>query len=469
MRWLRLLKSLLVILVLAGLAAVGYFTRATWLPWVNRATPAVSGPAEKPATAPAGESQQVRLTPQAQNNLRLVAKPLQTETYWRTIQVAGMVVDRPAQSDRSVVAPFAGVVTQVHHFPGDTVRPGEALFTLRLLGDSLQPAQAKLFETMQEMQLTLEQKQLLPKDDRGKPINPGRLLELDTQLRRLAVTAQTYRQDLRARNLTPEQIEEVALGKPVTEMTLAVPRLAGHEKLLLTGLVKEEAGNGDRGLSYEMQELKVKLDQQVQAGQTLAVLSNHQALYIEGRAFRQETALVEKAAKEGWPIQVEFMEDKGSDWPALEQAFVIRHIANTIDPVSRTFAFYLPLVNQSRSFVKEDRTFVLWRFRPGQKVRLHLKVEKFENVFVLPTDAVVREGPEAYVFRQNGDLFDRKPVQIVYQDRQHVILANDGSVAPGLYVTRNGATQLNRVLKTAGGQPAGFHVHADGSVHFSNH
>ena len=29
---------------------------------------------------------------------------------------------------------------------------------------------------------------------------------------------------------------------------------------------------------------------------------------------------------------------------------------------------------------------------------------------VLPAAAVVREGPEAYVFRQNGDLFDRRPV-----------------------------------------------------------
>jgi hypothetical protein len=73
---------------------------------------------------------------------------------------------------------------------------------------------------------------------------------------------------------------------------------------------------------------------------------------------------------------------------------------------------------------------------------------------------------EAYVFRQNGDLFDRKPVRVVTQDRQHVVIANDGSIPPGLFVAQNSAIQINRVLKAGnGGLPPGFHMHADGSIH----
>src|SRR5262249_40228247 len=152
------------------------------------------------------------------------------------------------------------------------------------------------------------------------------------------------------------------------------------KKLLAGPLVERPAAPPDDDLapSFEVQELKVELGQQVQAGQTVCLLSNHQALYLEGRAFRQETPLVEQAAKEGWPIQVEFMEEAGSGWPPLEEVFTVRHLANTIDPVTRTFAFFLPLTNQSRSFEKDWKTFLLWRFRPGQKVRLHVKVEKFE-------------------------------------------------------------------------------------------
>ncbi len=35
---------------------------------------------------------------------------------------------------------------------------------------------------------------------------------------------------------------------------------------------------------------------------------------------------------------------------------------------------------------------------------------------VLPTDAVVKEGADAFVFRQNGKLFERVPVVIAYED-----------------------------------------------------
>src|SRR5207244_1520481 len=134
-------------------------------------------------------------------------------------------------------------------------------------------------------------------------------------------------------------------------------------------------------------------------------------------------------------------------WPPLQSSFKIRHLANTVDTVSRTFSFFIPLTNQSRSYEKDGRIFLVWRFRPGQRLRLHVPVEELKDVIVLPAGAVVREGPEAYVFRQNGDLFDRRPVHLLHEDRSNIVLANDGSVAPGLYVAQGAAASLNRVLK----------------------
>jgi cobalt-zinc-cadmium efflux system membrane fusion protein len=94
-------------------------------------------------------------------------------------------------------------------------------------------------------------------------------------------------------------------------------------------------------------------------------------------------------------------------------------------------------------------------------------VEELENVIVLPATAVVREGPEAYVFRQNGNLFKRLPVHLLHTDRRRAVLANDGSVAPGWYLAQSAAATLNRVLKeqTSSGMAVGVHVHADGTVH----
>jgi cobalt-zinc-cadmium efflux system membrane fusion protein len=465
MRLRRIVKYLTGFALLGGLIVAGFFTRELWLPLVMPAS-TIAKVDDHDDHGPVGEAQQVKLSPQAQANLRLVVKPLKVDTYWRTIQVPGLIVDRPAQSDRGIVAPLTGVVTKVHHFPGDTVKPGDTLFTLKLLSETLHLAQSELFKTTKEIEIAKDQKKRL--SGLEGTIAGTKMIEIDYQLSRLTVAVQAYRTELQTRGLTPEQIDGVVEGKYVTEIEVGTPTQAKVTGKLLSGLlVKRLAVQPDViEPSFEVQELKVELGQQVQAGQTMCLLSNHQSLYIEGRAFRQETPLLERAAKEGWPMKVEFMEEETSDWPALEQTFTIRHIANTIDTASRTFAFYLPLVNQSRSFVKDDRTLMLWRFRPGQKVRLHVQVEKLENVFVLPADAVVREGPEAYVFRQNGDLFDRKPVRVVHQDRQFVVIANDGSIPAGLFVAQNGATQINRVLKSgSGGLPPGFHMHADGSIH----
>jgi hypothetical protein len=173
----------------------------------------------------------------------------------------------------------------------------------------------------------------------------------------------------------------------------------------------------------------------------------------------QEAPLLEKAAQQGWPIRARFTEDAG-DWPAFDAPLQIRYFANTMDPVSRTFPFYIPLVNSSRTFVKDGRTFLVWRFRPGQRVRLEVPVEQFADVFVLPREAVVREGPDMFVFRQNGDFFERKPVHVLYEDRQNVVLANDGSISAGLHVARNAAAALNRILKAqASGGEEGHDEH----------
>ena len=97
-------------------------------------------------------------------------------------------------------------------------------------------------------------------------------------------------------------------------------------------------------------------------------------------------------------------------------------------------------------------------------------MEELTDVLVLPSAAIVREGPEAYVFQQNGNLFNRIPVQVLHEDRLNIVVANDGSVTPGLYLAQSAAASLNRVLKAqaASGMRADVHVHADGTVHASH-
>lgn len=463
-----MLLPLLAVAVIGGLGAAGYFTSNHWLPLFQNDKTAVadiSSVDDAEAAAPTGK---VLLSDQAIGNLGLGAEPVRPQTYWKTIQVPGMVVDRPGRSDRGVISPVAGVVDRVNYFPGDSVRPGDSLFKIRLLSESLHQNQSDLFKATQDITLARVQRERLAAA--GGAIPESRIIEVDNQITRLEVSVKAYRQELANRGLISEQIDATAEGKFVGEIAIVVPfRSADATPLTPAPVVIQSSGEPVElpQPTFEVQELKVDLGQQVQAGQTLCLLANHQMLAIEGRAFRDETPLLERTVKEGWPVEVDFQEDPGADWPPLDPTFRISHLANTIDPVNRTFAFLIPLENQSRVVETNGRTQMLWRFRPGQRLRVLVRVGKLDNVFVLPAKAVAREGPEAFVFTQNVNTFERKPVRVLHQDRRHTVIANDGSLIPGMFVVQNAAAQLNRMVKagTGDGVPKGYHIHADGSLH----
>jgi cobalt-zinc-cadmium efflux system membrane fusion protein len=409
----------------------------------------------------------VRLTPQARKNLGLVSHPLRPTPFQRTIEIPGVIVDRPGVSDRGVVAPVTGVVTKIHHYPGDTVEPNAPLFAIRLVSESLHASQLEMFKATREIEIATQERARLAEASRSGAISQARLIEIENKIRLLDATVQAYEQDLQARGLPAERIAAAAQGEFVTEITVHAPTehtAAPRQDSAIDAPAEESGGPA---FTFEMHELEVELGEQVTAGEVLCKLADHRSLFIEGRGFKEDMPLVQRAAKNGVEVEVEYEGSVGSEWPELPSKLPIHHVANTVDRESRTFGFYLPLKNQWSDYTQEGKTRLLWRFRPGDRARIHVAVETFENVFVLPREGLVREGPQTYVFRQNGDLFDRRPVHVLYEDRRSVVIANDRSVRPGTPIAHNGAASLNRVLKAqaASGQPAGVHVHADGTVH----
>jgi membrane fusion protein, heavy metal efflux system len=446
-----LLTPIVVVALVAGLGTGAYLTRSRWLP---------PAPTDKPAAGHDHDDHdhhdhehldRVKLSPQAQAGLGLVVEPLVPEAYTRTAMIPGSVVDRPGVSDRAVTLPVAGVVTAVKVQPGDTVKPGEPLAVVRIVSELVQTAQADLFKAARDVQIAAENLKLL-RSAPAETIAGSKLIEAENQERRARATVAALRHQLASLGLTAVQVDAAAEGQFLTEMTVVAPPPANGPPPTAA----------EPGPTYEVKELKAQLGERVTAGQVLGVLADHRHLYVEGRAFKSEATLLEQAAQHGWKVRAEFAEEAGG-WPPFDAGLTIRHLANTVDPVSRTFAFFLPLENQSRSYTRDGQTFLVWRFRPGQRVRLKVPVEQMEDVFVLPAGAVVREGPEAYVFRQNGDLFERKPVRVLYEDRSEVVLADDGSVGPGQFIARNQAAALNRALKAA--EAGGHHGHDHGHEH----
>src|SRR5687768_16497788 len=107
-----LLNAALAVIVLAmtcSTAAYIYFA------WQARQSARAGGTAKPPAIVDGATP--VRLSAQARKYLGIISKPLQTTTYWRKIDVPGVITGRPGISDRGVVAPATGTVTQIHAYP----------------------------------------------------------------------------------------------------------------------------------------------------------------------------------------------------------------------------------------------------------------------------------------------------------------------------------------------------------------
>ena len=332
-----------------------------------------------------------------------------------------------------------------------------------MLSETLHQTQADLIKTMQDIAIAQQQRERLATLSDILPAS--KFIEIDNQLARLETAANAYRQELLSRGLSPQQVARIAKGNFETEIAVGAPVTLRNDGVVKVASTTNPGPEADAP-SFELQELKVEPGQQVQAGQTLCLLSNHRALTIEGRAFREETPLLEQSLKEKWPVEVDFQEEATALWPEFKQTLYVEHLASVIDPINRTFGALIPLENEARAFDEGGRAQTMWRFRPGQKVQIRVKVEQLTNVFILPVEAVTHDGPDAFVFTQNANMFDRKAVHVLFQDRRHVVVTNDGSLLPGMFVAQTAAAQLNRMVKSqTSSVPKGFHMHADGSIH----
>ncbi len=209
---------------------------------------------------------------------------------------------------------------------------------------------------------------------------------------------------------------------------------------------------------FELESLFVDQGQHVEVGKPLCKLGDHASLYIEGRAFEREAQLITNALAQGWKVAASL--EGGASKPEVVSDLNIVYVSNAVDRESRAFHFYVDLTNE---IVRDSRTteghrFITWKYKPGQRVQLHVPVEQWLNRLVVPADSVVQEGAETFVFQRNGDLFERRIVHVEYQDQRSAILANDGSVFAGEHIVVNGAYQLHLAIKNRAGDGIDSHT-----------
>lgn len=464
---------LLAVLLLGGTAAGTY---RLWLPplqaqWVKWQRPAEAAPAQANHEPEHGDEEhgheehghehgeqaanRLHLSPQALKNIGYVPLKLQPAVYQQTLDLPATVVERPGRSQFQVAAPLSGIVTHVHPIEGGAIEPGSRLFEIRLSHEELATAQRDFLKMA--VNLDVVQADIQRLKELGEGVVAGRrVIELEYEQRKLQASLQVEAQGLVLHGLSKEQVANILKGRQVLEALTVFAPSHLHEE----GRCQEEH-------LFHVQQLQVKVGQQVEAGQTLCTIADHCELFVEGKAFEDDAPRLRQALEQGLAVTATLAgSSESAESTAAHEVSGLKllFLADHIDLDSRSFAFYLALPNEIALDQTSDggHRFIHWKYRPGQRLELHVPVRQWANRFVVPIEAIVDEGAEVYAFKQNGDDFEPRPVHVEFRDQRFAVLANDGSVFSGDVIAAKGAYQMHLALQNqAGGgvDPHAGHSH----------
>ncbi len=375
-----------------------------------------------------------------------VVKP---RPFTKTTAVPAMVVERPGRSQLQVTAPMTGVVKKVYAIEGTAVESGQPLFDLRLTHEDLVTAQREFLQRVQELDVVKRELERLNSVSDGV-IARKRILEREYEKQKIEAALLAQREGLLLHGLSETQVTAIRDQRSLLrQLTVTAPVAA------------DSAENSEQPCLFNMQTLNVKPGQQVDAGDSLCVLADHAHLYIEGKAFEDDAEHLNRVLQQGWQVSAVLM-TQGQRRDA-EENLQILYLSDRVEAESRAFHFYVDLPNQIiRDQQVDGRRFIGWKYKPGQRFEVRIPLEKLDNRLVLPVDAVVEEGAEAFVFQQNGDHFDRVEVHIEDRDQDQIVIANDGSLYPGAIIAAQGAYQMHLALKNQSGggvDPHAGHSH----------
>jgi hypothetical protein len=387
------------------------------------------------------------LSPEARKNIGLVTQRVKPADFEKFVSVPAMVVERPGRSQIEITAPMTGVVSHVFPLERALIDPGTLLFKLRLTHEDVVSAQAEFLNNLQLADVISKELQRLQAI--GEGVLPGkRIVEQKYESDKVLAQLSAIRQSLILHGLSAQQVAEIEKTRQVLQtVTVEAPRFASIDE------------NIEVTHRYHVQSIDVNRGQSVLAGQLLGILADHSLLYVEGQAFEDDAAKLLDVIASAATIPVVPSLGKRQAGEVLHLR--VQSVADQIDRQSRALKFYLLLPNSSADS-DPDSNFVAWKFRPGQRMEARIPTGiRLTNKIVVPSEGVVVEGPNAFVFEQNGNNFDRVDVQFLYRDRDNVVLENDGRLI-GSTIAVSGAYEMHLALKNQSGgaiDPHAGHSH----------
>ncbi|KAA0139848.1 HlyD family efflux transporter periplasmic adaptor subunit [Gimesia chilikensis] len=412
------------------------------------------------------ESTSLELTPQARKNIGLTEDkviPVKLQAFTRTLTIPAIVVEMPGKTRVKVVAPMTGIITNVNVIAGEAVQPGRELFKIRLTHEDLVQAQTDFLKTLGE--LDVEDKEIARiKEITDKGVIAGKvLLEREYAKEKLEAILKAQREALLLHGFSEGQVDQIRDSRRlIKEHQVYAPQLhdqSGEVQLPNMGIQRISApAPGSQGTVnarhksiFIVQSLNISKGDFVQAGDTLCVLADYSDLYLKGQAFEQEADELTRCLENGWSVEaIQEINNKNKE---LIKNLQIDYLDNQIETDARIFSVYVDLPNtiEHENVRSDGERFITWRFKPGQRMQLRIPVETWKKQIVVPVEAIATEGAESFVFQENGDHFDRRPVHVLYKDQLWAVIQNDGAIFPGDKIALTGAHQMQMALKNKAG------------------
>ena len=332
------------LLVIVCFAAVGvglWLSRSQWYPQTSEKVTnffqqfqgkSVADAEKEQEEHPAheGEEGMIELSKQAQKNIQLQTTRIELQNYEQKVAIPARIVERPGHSQVHVPTPMTGIVTKIFPIQGQAVRPGEKLFMVRLTHEELVDAQSQFLTTRES--LDVEEKEIARLKSLTKGLIAGKtILEREYAKKKLEGQLHAQRQRLMLHGLSSEQVDYIEQERKL-------------QQLLTVVAPEKESSSSEGDVLFHLQTLNVHEGQQVSAGESMCVLANHSELLIEGIAFEEDFATLNKAVVDKLHVQGE-LETIESHVEMTEQ-LTIENVADHVDKNSRALHFYIRLPNE---------------------------------------------------------------------------------------------------------------------------
>jgi hypothetical protein len=289
------------------------------------------------------------------------------------------------------------------------------------------------------------------------------------------------------RGLSGEQVDTIVQSRRVVStITVAMPQTKMSGVKVSTETVstagwspgsahraQQPTGSGE----FSVEDLFIATGETVARGAPVCKIADHQLLLICGHAFENEINVVSRLMGENTPVAIEFgIVGEGE----LVKGLRVQYVASHVDETSQSFHFYVPLQNEVLKMSRDTlgRKFCTWKYKVGQRVHVFVPTEEIRDQIVLPADAVVQEGPEAFVFREHVEKpesedtvkyaddhedvfieFEPVHVTIVAREKSVVVISPGEELAVGDRVATSSAYQLHLALKSQQEGGSGHHHH----------